>query len=72
MYRWNNRDSVLKGHSKSIKEEVIENYIINEMEKSIFIDAENSHRSKELTKFCDVKQKHMEDELKFIKNKLSN
>lgn len=71
MYRCNNREPLLKGHSKSIKKEVIENYIIHEMENTIFSDAAILHLSKELTKFCDVKQKHMDDELKFQKNKLS-
>jgi len=40
------------------------------MEKTIFSDAAIFHLSKELTKFYGVKQKHMDNELKFIKNKL--
>lgn len=71
MYRCNNRASSQKEHIKSIRKDTIEDYILFEMEKMIFCDEAIKHLSSELSKFCDVKQKQMEDESKYLRSKLS-
>ncbi|WP_394886010.1 recombinase family protein [Clostridium butyricum] len=71
MYRCTSKSSESKGHTKSIRRDILEEYIITEMEKVIFSDQAMNYLVKELSKFSNSKSKQMQDELKFTKNKLS-
>ncbi|WP_105177079.1 hypothetical protein [Clostridium cagae] len=70
MYRCIGRETSSKYHIKSIKRDIIEEYILTEMERVIFNKEAINHLVKELNKFSNVKQKQLEDELKFSKTKL--
>lgn len=70
MYRCTGRETSSKYHIKSIKRDIIEEYILTEMERVIFNKEAINHLVKELSKFSNVKQKQLEDELKFSKTKL--
>lgn len=71
MYRCTSKSGQSKDHTKSIKRDIIEEYILTEMEKVIFSDQAISYLVNELSKFSNSKSKQMQDELKFNKNKLS-
>lgn len=70
MYRCSGNNKSDKKHTKSINKESIEEYIISEMEKVIFSKEAINYLVKELSKFTDVKQKQLEEEIRFSKKKL--
>ncbi|WP_052953958.1 recombinase family protein [Clostridium sp. C8] len=71
MYRCTSKSGESKEHTKSIRRDILEEYIITEMEKVIFSDQAINYLVKELSKFSNSKGKQMQDELRFTKNKLS-
>lgn len=71
MYRCTGKDTSSKDHIKSIRRDIIEEYILTEMERVVFSKEAINHLVKELSKFSNVKQKQLEDELKFSKTKLT-
>ena len=70
MYRCTSNSGESKEHTKSIRRDILEEYIITEMEKVIFSDQAINYLVKELSKFSNAKGKQMQEELKFTKNKL--
>lgn len=71
MYRCTSKSGESKEHTKSIKRDIIEEYILTEMERVIFSEQAINYLVKELSKFSNAKGKQMQDELKFTKNKLA-
>ena len=71
MYRCTAKAGETKEHTKSIGRDILEEYILTEMERVIFSDTAINYLVKELSKFYNSKSKQMQDELKFTKNKLS-
>ncbi len=71
MYRCTAKARETKEHTKSIRRDILEEYILTEMERVIFSDTAINYLVKELSKFSNSKSKQMQDELKFTKNKLS-
>lgn len=71
MYRCTSKLGESKEHTKRIRRDILEEYILTEMEKVIFSEQVISYLVKELSKFSNPKGKQMQYELKFTKNKLS-
>lgn len=71
MYRCTSKSGKSKEHTKSIRRDILEEYILAEIEKVIFSEQAINYLVKELSKFSNSKSKQMKDELKLTKNKLS-
>lgn len=71
MYRCTGKGTSAKDYIKSIPRDIVEEYILSEMEKTIFSKDAVNHLVKELSKYSDVKQKQMKDELNFNKNRMA-